>query len=161
MVGVTAQTWLGEDEQRTWRLFLAMQAQLSAAMNRELQRGHDLSLADYAVLVDLDDAAGQRLRPGELGRLMQWEQSRLSHHLGRMERRGLVTRESCPDDRRGSFVVLTERGRASLVAAAPAHVDTVRRLVFDHLDADDLRALERISTDILTATNRLGTGEPA
>jgi DNA-binding MarR family transcriptional regulator len=72
----------------------------------------------------------------------------LSHHLARMQRRGLVAREECPSDRRGAIIALTDSGRGSLVNAAP-HVDTVRKLLFDHLDADSLAALDRISSGLL------------
>jgi DNA-binding MarR family transcriptional regulator len=85
----------------------------------------------------------------ELAAVLQWERSRLSHHVKRMERRGLVEREECADDGRGAYVVLTAAGRAALTAAAPDHVRTVRRLVFDALDDDDLCALDRITAKLL------------
>src|SRR5919199_5055369 len=99
--------WLNQREQRAWRAFLRMHARLAGRLNRELQAGSGLSLADYEVLVQLTDAADGRHRPYELQRLLQWEQSRLSHHLTRMQRRGLVAREECADDGRGAWVVLT------------------------------------------------------
>lgn len=148
---MTSQRWLNDDEQRAWRLFLAMQAGLSARMSRDLQRTSGLSLADYDVLVNLGDTDDKRLRAFELGQILQWEQSRLSHHLARMERRGLVERESCPDDRRGSFVVLTDEGRVRLAGAAPAHVDTVRSVFFDRLDRADVEHLARLSERVLAA----------
>ncbi|MDI5940675.1 MULTISPECIES: MarR family winged helix-turn-helix transcriptional regulator [Micromonospora] len=146
---MTGTRWLDDDQQRAWRAYLRMQAELAARLGRQLQADSGLSFADYGVLVQLAEAPGGRLRPFALQRDLQWEQSRLSHHLGRMQRRGLVDREECPQDARGAFVVLTAAGRAAIEAAAPAHVDTVRRLVFDQLDPDEVRALERIATRVV------------
>ncbi|WP_431977640.1 MarR family winged helix-turn-helix transcriptional regulator [Micromonospora haikouensis] len=146
---MTGTRWLDDDQQRAWRAYLRMQAELAARLGRQLQADSGLSFADYGVLVQLAEAPGGRLRPFELQRDLQWEQSRLSHHLGRMQRRGLVDREECPQDARGAFVVLTAAGRAAIEAAAPAHVDTVRRLVFDRLDPDEVRALERVATRVV------------
>ncbi|MEU8054263.1 MarR family winged helix-turn-helix transcriptional regulator [Micromonospora harpali] len=146
---MTGTRWLDDDQQRAWRAYLRMQAELAARLGRQLQADSGLSFADYGVLVQLAEAPDGRLRPFALQRDLQWEQSRLSHHLGRMQRRGLVDREECPQDARGAFVVLTAAGRAAIEAAAPAHVDTVRRLVFDQLDPDEVRALERIATRVV------------
>ena len=81
---------------------------------------------------------------------LQWEQSRLSHHLARMERRGLVAREDCTTDRRGAFVVLTEAGRESIEKAAPAHVATVRQLVFDGMSKAQVATLESFVSRVLS-----------
>jgi DNA-binding MarR family transcriptional regulator len=145
--------WLDADEQRAWRAYLRMQGRLTARLNRQLQADSGLSLADYEVLVHLTDREEGRLRPFELQRDLQWEQSRLSHHLTRMERRGLVRREECADDGRGAFVVITEEGRRAITAAAPGHVETVRTLFFDGLTRDQVAALERLAADVL---DRLG-----
>jgi DNA-binding MarR family transcriptional regulator len=141
--------WLTDEEQRAWRAYLRMQARLSAALHRQLQRDSGLSLSDYEVLVQLTDAPAGRLRPYEMQRSLEWEQSRLSHHLSRMQRRGLVAREECGDDGRGAYVVLTDAGRSTITAAAPGHVDTVRRRFFDHLTAEQVATLEAISTRVL------------
>ncbi|WP_169948082.1 MarR family winged helix-turn-helix transcriptional regulator [Microbispora sp. H11081] len=145
--------WLDADEQRAWRAYLRMQGRLTARLNRQLQADSGLSLADYEVLVHLTDRPEGRLRPFELQRDLQWEQSRLSHHLTRMERRGLVTREECEEDGRGAFVVISEEGRRAIRAAAPGHVETVRRLFFDGLTRRQVAALERLAEDVL---DRLG-----
>lgn len=141
--------WLDEGEQRIWRAYLQIQGQLAARLNRQLQAGCGLSLADYEVLVQLTDTQDGRLRPFELARGLQWEQSRLSHHLNRMQNRGLVTRQECREDGRGAFVALTTAGRRAIEAAAPGHVDTVRRLFFDGLTRDQVLMLEQLSTQVL------------
>ncbi|MEY9964080.1 DNA-binding MarR family transcriptional regulator [Streptacidiphilus sp. MAP12-16] len=141
--------WLDDTEQRAWRAFLRMQAQLTARLGRELQADSELSLADYDVLVHLTDPAGGRLRILELARELDWEKSRMSHHLSRMVKRGLICREECPADGRGAFIAITPAGRAAIEAAAPRHVETVRRLVFDALSPDQVSALAEVSERIL------------
>lgn len=147
--------WLDEREQRAWRGYLAMQTGLHAQLNRRLQDESGLSLADFDVLVALTDRAGVgtnsevRMRVRELADVVQWERSRLSHHLSRMQRRGLVEREECADDARGAFVVLTAEGRRTIERAAPPHVDAVRELVFDGLDDGQVDALARIAEIVL------------
>src|SRR3954451_19051976 len=103
-----------------------MNAQLTARLHRQLLADSGLSLADFDVLVQLTDRREPRARVLELADALQWEKSRLSHHLARMQRRGLLTREECPDDARGTLVVLTEEGRQAIERAAPRHVGTVR-----------------------------------
>jgi DNA-binding MarR family transcriptional regulator len=150
--------WLDEGEQRAWRAFLRMHGQLSARLNRQLQGDSNLSLADYEVLVQLTEAPDGRLRPYELQRALQWEQSRLSHHLTRMQRRDLVAREECAEDGRGAFIALTAAGRAAIESAAPGHVDAVRRLFFDSLTGEQVALLDRLATQVL---DRIEAGEPA
>jgi DNA-binding MarR family transcriptional regulator len=142
--------WLTDDQQRAWRGLLQMTSRLDARLNRELQQTSGLSLADYDVLVLLSEAPDGRLRVFEIAEDLQWEQSRLSHHLARMQRRGLVAREECTTDRRGAFVVLTPTGGDAIEKAAPAHVATVRRLVFDGLSKDQVAMLESFVTRVLS-----------
>jgi DNA-binding MarR family transcriptional regulator len=141
--------WLDENEQRAWRGYLAMHAQLSARLHRELSADAGLSLADFDVLVCLTDRPEPRARVLELAEALGWEKSRLSHHLTRMHRRGLVAREECPGDARGAYIVLTNHGRAAIEQAAPAHVATVRDLVFDQLTTTQVEALATITGTVL------------
>jgi DNA-binding MarR family transcriptional regulator len=142
--------WLTDGEERSWRTFLRLQARLTVELNRQLQHDSGLSLADYDVLVQLTDTREGRLRPYELQRLLHWEQSRVSHQLSRMQRRGLVERVDCEDDGRGAWIELTAPGRAAIEAAAPGHVDTVRRLVVDNLSPEQLSTLERLADRVLS-----------
>jgi DNA-binding MarR family transcriptional regulator len=141
--------WLSDHEQRAWRGLLQMTTQLDAEIHRQLQASSGLSEADYEVLVPLSEAPGRRLRPYELAEVLRWEQSRLSHHLARMQKRGLVDRENCASDRRGAFIVLTDAGREAIEAAAPAHVALVRDLVFDRLTPEQVDALTAITHRVL------------
>ena len=141
--------WLTEEEQRAWRGLLRMTSQLNARANRLLQEEYGISLADYEVLVALSEAPEGRLRVFEVADALAWEQSRVSHQLARMARRGLITREGCATDARGAFAVLTTVGRATIERAAPAHVEQVRQLVFDELSHEQVSALTEITTRVL------------
>jgi DNA-binding MarR family transcriptional regulator len=141
--------WLTEEEQRAWRGLLLMTSQLNARMNRQLLQDYGISLADYEVLVVLSEAPAGRLRVFEVADALAWEQSRVSHQLARMQRRGLIARQDCASDARGAFAVLTEAGRAAIERAAPAHVETVRQLVFDGLTQDQLTTLTEVTSCVL------------
>lgn len=155
---MTEPRWLDEREQRAWRGYLAMQSRLHARLNRRLQDDSGLSLTDFDVLVALTDRTGVRMRVHELADTLQWERSRLSHQLSRMQRRGLVEREDCEDDARGAFVVLTTEGRRAIERAAPPHVEAVRDLVFDGLDDGQIDALARIAETVVARIGADRTG---
>jgi DNA-binding MarR family transcriptional regulator len=141
--------WLDDRQQQVWRAWLRVGSRLPAALNRQLQRDSELSLQDFDVLVQLTDVDEGRVRVSALAAALGWERSRLSHHVTRMERRGLVAREECDDDGRGAFVVLTPAGRAAIERAAPGHVRTVRSLVFDALAPAEVDALGDVLAAVL------------
>jgi DNA-binding MarR family transcriptional regulator len=141
--------WLDDHEQAVWRSWLQASYQLEAHLARRMQADGDISMSDFAVLVRLSEAPEQRLRAFALGRALQWEKSRLSHHLTRMERRGLVVREDCGTDRRGAFVVLTGEGRAALELAAAPHADAVRAAVFDRLTPEQVDRLGEVCDELI------------
>ncbi|HET9079711.1 MAG TPA: MarR family transcriptional regulator [Trebonia sp.] len=143
--------WLSDDEQRVWRTYLRMSSLLPAALNRQLQQDCGLTLPEYEVLVQLSEAPGHRLRPFQICEALSWEQSRLSHQLTRMERRGLVSRKECAADGRGAFIELTPAGAGAIGAAAPRHVATVRRLIFDQLSDGQRAAFEGACAAIIAA----------
>lgn len=143
-------TWLNDEQQQLWRRWIRVTALMPAALNRELQADSGLSHQDFGVLVQLTDDPEGRVRVSDLARGLQWERSRLSHHLGRMARRGLVERQECPDDGRGAFIAVTAQGRAAIEQAAPGHVAFVRRTVFDHLDEQEVRVLDGVLQKMLT-----------
>ncbi|MGC4849129.1 MarR family winged helix-turn-helix transcriptional regulator [Micromonospora sp. DT15] len=136
-----APRWLDEREDRAWRGYRRMRRLLDLELARELTQDAGLSEADYDVLSDLSETPQGRLRLRELADRMLWSRSRLSHHLTRMQQRGLVTREECADDARGSVVVLTPAGRQAIESAAPGHVAAVRRHLIDLLTPAEIDAL--------------------
>ncbi|GAC1324948.1 MAG: hypothetical protein NVSMB2_23310 [Chloroflexota bacterium] len=137
--------WLTADQQRVWRVFLQATNQLREQLDRDLQRDSGLSLADYQTLAMLSEAPARTLRMSDLAAQTWSSRSRLSHAVDRLEARGWVARVSCPSDKRGAYAHLTDAGFAVLEAAAPTHVESVQRHVFDHLGAQGLDALGRIS----------------
>ena len=140
--------WLSEAERRAWKGLSLMQMQLTARLGQALNDS-GLSYQDYSVLAGLTDDPGGRMRVVEFGRQLGWEKSRVSHHVSRMVERGLVTRESCPTDKRGSFVVITDEGRRAIEAAAPGHVAVVRKYFIDLLTADQIDTLDVIAETVL------------
>lgn len=141
--------WLNTSESRAWRGFQQMSSQLETLLHRNLVRATGLSLPDYEVLVHLSESTDGVLRAFELGSALQWEKSRLSHHLRRMESRGLVERRTCESDGRGLFVVLTPEGRQAIESAAPSHVADVRQYLIDILTPDQLETLAEISEKVI------------
>jgi DNA-binding MarR family transcriptional regulator len=121
---------------------------VDAAVARELAQDSGLSMPDYLVLSTLSEAVGHRRRLTDLATRMQWSPSRLSHHVTRMEQRGLVTRAECSTDLRAAYVVLTETGWDAIRVAAPGHVESVRTHLIDLLDGDDLAALTRVGEKV-------------
>lgn len=153
--------WLDDREQQVWRRWLRVQTELPAALGRALSRDSGLSMQDFETLVRLSEAPGDRLRISVLAEQMHWERSRLSHHLRRMSTRGLVVKEDCPEDGRGSFVLLTPAGRAALEAAAPGHVRAVRELFLDGMDDQDLDTLGTLLAKVLDRAQEHPEQEPA
>ena len=142
--------WLTADEQRLWRRWLRLNAQLNATLQREMQEDAGLSSPDFEVLVNLTDSPEGRVRVSDLACQMLWERSRLSHHVTRMERRGLVRRAGCVEDGRGAFIEITPEGRSMIERAAPGHVETVRRLLFDVLGDEETTQLETLVDKLLS-----------
>ena len=141
--------WLDQREAHVWQAYRDLQRELRNALDRQLVRDAGLSGAEYALLVPLSEAPGGRLRARDLGGMVGWDRSRISHQLSRMEHRGLVSREACPDDARGSIVRLTPAGRSAIEAAAPNHVTTVRRFFLDPLSDDELDTLATLLDRLL------------
>ncbi|MEV4805110.1 MarR family transcriptional regulator [Nonomuraea sp. NPDC049421] len=140
--------WLDEDEQRAWRNFMAATQLVNEALDRQLQRDAGMPHAYYVILVALSETPGRAMRMSELAARAQSSQSRLSHAVRRLEERGWVRREPCPSDRRSSFAVLTDEGYAVLAAAAPGHVEEVRRSLFDALTPEQVRRLDEICATV-------------
>lgn len=141
--------WLTPEEQRAWRGFIRLQERLGGRLGRLLQSESNVSPADFAVLVHLTDTPEGRQRYQDLARALEWEKSRMSHHIARMAGRGMVVREDCLEDARGAFVVITDVGRAAVEAAAPRHVEAVRELFMDHVTPAELRVLAEISERVI------------
>lgn len=147
--------WLTQEEEQAWRRYRRMRTLLDLAIARDMRVDSGLSEADYDVLSTLSEADDDQWRANELAARLLWSTSRLSHQVGRMEGRGLVRRVGVDGDARGAVVALTAAGRRTLDAAAPAHVESVRRHLIDLLTPAEVRALDRIASRVVA---RLDTG---
>ena len=150
--------WLDDEEDRAWRALRRVNLLAMAEIGRDLQADSGLSEADYEVLSTLSELPGGTGRSRELASAIRWSTSRLSHQLGRMEGRDLVVRRPAPGDGRGSLVELTDAGLDAIRRAAPHHVRSVRRHVFDHLSPEQIHHLADIAAAIVSAhTDESGT----
>jgi DNA-binding MarR family transcriptional regulator len=150
--------WLTAEEQVIWRNFVTAWGALLAAVDSQLQRDSGIPLAYYEILVQLSEAPGRALRMTQLAEASSSSKSRLSHAVARLEERGWVRRTDCPTDRRGQVAQLTDEGFTALSAAAPGHVEQVRRALFDSLSAGQLSELAQISKALLAATGSSASG---
>jgi DNA-binding MarR family transcriptional regulator len=140
--------WLTADEQGAWRAYIRLAQLLMRQLDRDLHP-FGLSMHDYEILVELSEAPQQRMRMTELADRTAQSRSRLSHQVSRMEAKGLVSREGCEGDKRGTFAVLTAHGTATISEVAPCHVASVRAHVIDQLDPAELTALTDACEPIL------------
>ncbi|MER6947714.1 MarR family transcriptional regulator [Nonomuraea sp. NPDC000554] len=151
---MSAPRWLSPAEQRAWRTHLALHRLLMHRLDRELQE-HGLSVNDYEILVNLSESPERRMRMSDLADATIQSRSRLSHQISRMEAKGLVTREDCRDDRRGTFAVLTREGWETIERVAPYHVASVREHFVDRLTDDQLEALQAAFEPIVEQLKKL------
>jgi DNA-binding MarR family transcriptional regulator len=145
----TPPRWLDADEQRAWRAYMYSWMLLGDRLDRELTRETGISHAYYEILVQLSETEGRALRMSELADRCLSSRSRLSHAVSRLEERGWVRRQVCPEDGRGQLAVLTDAGFAALEAAAPVHVESVRTHLFDQLSPTQIAAMRDIGDTLL------------
>lgn len=145
----TEPRWLSPEELRAWLAFTAATTLLNGVLDRQLQRDSGMPHAYYMILAMLSDVPDRTLRMSDLAAATQSSQSRLSHAVARLEQQGWIARRPCPVDRRSTYATLTDKGFAALQAAAPGHVATVRKNVFDALTPDQVEQLEQISRAVL------------
>ena len=143
--------WLSAEEQEIWRAFVGTCQTFFAAIDAQLQRDTGIPLAYYEILVRLSEAPDHTLRMSQLADAAASSKSRISHAVARLEDRGWIRRRDCPTDRRGQLAELTDEGYAVLVAAAPGHVEQVRRILFDPLTPEQVRQLRAITGSVLAA----------
>ncbi|TMQ94207.1 MarR family transcriptional regulator [Actinomadura soli] len=150
---MTEPRWLDAAQQRDWRAFVDGSVRLTEIMDRDLKSRHGLSVSEYEILVRLSEAPQRQLRMAELAENASQSRSRLSHTCSRLESKGLVKRDSCPNDKRGVYAQLTDQGFTALERAARDHVETVRTYFIDVIEPQDLEAVGRAFAMVL---KRLG-----
>lgn len=140
--------WLDDREQRAWGAFLDLWRRMGTGLERQLA-GSGVSGADYQVLAPLSDADGRQMRPRDLGAAIGWDRSRLAHQLRRMEQRGLIAREDCATDGRGTMLRITDAGHEAIRRAAPGHVEWVRAHFIDLLSPGELDMLTAVAERVV------------
>ncbi|WP_442972755.1 MarR family winged helix-turn-helix transcriptional regulator [Rhodococcus sp. G-MC3] len=133
--------WLDAAEMRAWRSYVDGAQRLMGVLNKDLQDAHDLTMAEYRILVMLSEAPDGSRRMSELADGVLSSRSRLTHQIRRMEADGMVERNNCVDDGRGVLAVITDEGTRRLEDAAPTHVNSVRAHLVDLLTAKELSVL--------------------
>jgi DNA-binding MarR family transcriptional regulator len=141
--------WLTDRERRAWMAYMTVTRLLDGALDRQLSQDAGMPHAYYMILAMLSEAPGGALRMSDLAGITNSSQSRISHAIARLEEAGWVCREKCETDKRGSFAVLTDLGYETLAAAAPGHVEAVRRYIFDALNPEQVDQLAGICEAIL------------
>lgn len=141
--------WLTSDEREAWLRLIAIAELLPAALDTQLRQDSGLTHFDYFVLAMLSEAPDRVLRMTALAQRTNATLPRLSHVVRRLEERGLVERHPCSEDGRATNAHLTDAGWDAVVAAAPGHVETVRRLALDPLTPTQIAQLRRIGDAIL------------
>jgi DNA-binding MarR family transcriptional regulator len=152
---------LPPEAEEAWRGMLRVTRELTRRLGEVIQEASGLSPQDFDVLVVLLETDGRTLRSSELAAVMEWDRSRLSHHAGRLERRGLLLREACPEDNRGVRFRISESGVAAIRTATGPHFRAARRLFADGLTADQIAQLIEITGALsahLAASGDPGTG---
>ncbi|MDH6550286.1 DNA-binding MarR family transcriptional regulator [Streptomyces sp. SAI-208] len=150
--------WLSPDEQRAWRAYIAASLLLEDTIDRQLQQEAGMPHLYYSILANLSETPERRLRMTDLAEGLKITRPRLTYAVARLEKDGLVRRESCQWDKRGSIAVLTDEGMAVLERAAPGHVETVRAALFDRLTPEQVGQLEEIFTSVTAGLQ--GEGGP-
>ena len=132
---------LASEELSAWRGLLRVHSALVKALDAELLATHDLPLTSYEVLINLQAAPGRRRRMAELADGVLLSRSGMTRLVDRLERDGLLERDACTDDGRGTFACLTEKGEACLAAARRTHLGGVRERFLQHFGPDELSVL--------------------
>ena len=151
---MTEKRWLNADEQTAWRSFVDGFRALIDVLDRQLQADSNLPHTYFEILIPLSEAEGRTLRMSELAEAARSSRSRLSHAVARLEERGWVRRLNCPTDRRGQLAQLTDEGFAVVEAAAPGHVEAVRKYLIDRLSPEQVKAMGEIGEVLLTSTSQ-------
>ena len=145
---MTSPRWLTARQERAWRRYRRMRTLLDLQIARDLNHDSGLSETDYDVLSTLSEKPGSQWRARDLAAQLLWSTSRLAHHLGRMEQRGLVRRDECATDSRGAEVVLTDAGSSAFRRSSAPHLHAIQDLFVGALTPAQLAAVEELTTTL-------------
>lgn len=152
--------WLDPLEMRIWLAFIEANGRVLPALDASIKAGSGLSFEDYEVLVHLSESNEHRLRMTELSERLLHSQARLTQRINRLSDRGLVRREKCPEDRRGTFAVITDDGMATIERMAPTHVGDVRAHLIDLIEPDEREVVARVLERVAAAARNERSAEP-
>ena len=147
---------LSERELQAWRGMLRVHSALTKALDAQLEVAHGLPLSSYEVLLFLADAPGQKMRMSELAESILLSRSGLTRLVDRLERDGLIARQTCAQDARGSYAKLTPAGAQKLAAARDTHLAGVRALFLEHLGEEEMELLGELWARILPGAHKAG-----
>ncbi len=153
MAKVTAGDSLSRRELAAWRGLLRTHARVLAGLDAELEQAHGLAVPEYEVLLVLTERGDQHLRMSELADAALLTRSGMTRLVDRLEKQGLVRRERCPADGRGTYAVITPEGAARFAEARPTHIAGVRRMFLDPLKKKEQRALSEAFDSVLGETS--------
>jgi DNA-binding MarR family transcriptional regulator len=145
----TGTRWLGAEQQRSWRAYLVGTTLLTDRLDRDLRELHDLSMPEYEILVRLSEAPNRSIRMAELAAAVAHSRSRVTHTISRLERDGIVRRDTCSDDGRGVSAVLTDHGFSVLEKAAHTHVRGVHEYLIENAPDDEFNTVGRIMERVI------------
>ena len=152
---------LDERELRAWRGMLRVHAMLSKALDAQLDAEHGLPLTSYEVLLYLADAEDGKMRMCDLADSVLLSRSGLTRLVDRLERDGLLKRESCASDARGAFAKLTPAGREKLASARATHLEGVRSLFLQHFSEEEQELLGSFWQRVLPGAVRAADDAPS
>jgi DNA-binding MarR family transcriptional regulator len=150
---------LSPEELGAWRGLLRVHSALVKALDAELLAAHSLPLTSYEVLINLQAAPSRRRRMAELADGVLLSRSGMTRLVDRLERDGLLERDPCTDDGRGTFAVLTDKGEALLSEARRTHLDGVRDRFLHHFEPDELRELAGFWERVLPGASDLSPSD--
>lgn len=142
--------WLDADQEQAWRSFLGGNIVLMDQLDRDLRKAHDLSLAEYEILVRLSEVPEHSMRMAELASAVSQSRSRVTHTIARLQKADLVERSACADDGRGVNAHLTDTGLAALRSASHTHVTGVREYLVDLASPEELAVIGRVFERVVT-----------
>ena len=140
---------LSAAELGAWRGMLRVHTALVKELDAELAAAHDLPLSSYEVLITLESAPGRKRRMAELADSVLLSRSGMTRLVDRLEKDQLLVRDTCTDDGRGCYAVLTDKGAELLATARPTHLDGVRERFLRHFSEDEMRLLASLWERVL------------
>ncbi|MEY2610963.1 MAG: MarR family transcriptional regulator [Acidimicrobiia bacterium] len=144
--------WLDPEEMKAWRLYITTSVDLMKALEEDV-RQFGLTMGDYQLLAMISEAPDRRLRMCDLADQLRLSRSGLTRRMEGVLTNSWVARVQDDADRRVAYAELTTKGWNLLRKVAPIHLDSVRRLMIDHLSRSEIKAIGNAFAKISEAIN--------